>query len=283
MMRKLAPVEFYPEAKCPTFIGFLHRILGGDEELIGFLQRAIGYSLTGDTGEQVLFVLNGTGANGKSTLIRVLQELLGEYGQQTPMETLMVTKSTGVPNDIARLEGARFVAAVEAESGQRLAEAKLKQLTGGDRLAARFLYGEHFEFTPVCKLWLATNKLPEVRGTDEGIWRRFRVIPFNVTIPEAERDRSLPEKLRAELPGILNWALAGCLDWQRNGLCPPAKITDATKAYRDDMDGVAQFVGDCCVMDREADVTVKALYDNYVEWVKQTGKRLSHSGHCDSA
>jgi putative DNA primase/helicase len=202
LMRRLAPVDFDPNAECPTFLAFLEHIFEGDEELIGFLQRAIGYSLTGLTSEQCLFVLVGNGANGKSTLIHVIQDLLGDYAQQTPMDMLMTNRSGNIPNDIARLEGTRFVAATEAEAGQRLAEAKIKQLTGGDRIAARFLNAEFFEFPPQFKLWLATNKLPEVKGTDDGIWRRFRVIPFNVTIPEAERDQGLREKLKAELPGI---------------------------------------------------------------------------------
>jgi putative DNA primase/helicase len=273
LMRKLAPVEFDPKAECPTFLKFLDRIFDGDAELIGFLQRMTGYCLTGDTSEQCLFVLIGTGANGKSTHINVIHRLLGDYAQQTPMETLMVTKSGNVPNDIARLEGARFVAAVEAEAGQRLAEAKLKQLTGGDRLAARFLNAEFFEFIPQFKLVLATNKLPEIKGTDDGIWRRIRLIPFNETIPEAERDRRLAEKLEAESSGILNWALAGCLDWQRNGgLCPPAKVTNATTAYRIEMDMVAQFIDDCCVIDRQVDVTLKALFDGYAEWCHANGE-----------
>jgi putative DNA primase/helicase len=217
-------------------------------------------------------VLIGNGANGKSTLIHVIQDLLGDYAQQTPMDMLMTNRSGNIPNDIARLEGARFVSAVEAEAGQRLAEAKIKQLTGGDRIAARFLNAEFFEFTPQFKLWLATNKLPELKGTDDGIWRRFRVIPFNVTIPEAERDRSLPEKLKAELPGILKWAVKGCLDWQSEGLCPPAKVTNATKAYRAEMDILAQFIEDSCVETRDAETTVKALCDGYVEWCHANGE-----------
>ena len=278
LIRKLAPVEFDPEAECPTFLTFLDRIFARDTELIGFVQRAIGYSLTGRTDEHCLFVLVGNGANGKSTLIHVIQDLLGDYAQQTPMETLMVTRSGGVGNDIARLEGARFVAAMEAEAGQRLAEAKIKQLTGGDKLAARFLYQEHFEFTPQFKLWLATNRLPEVRGMDEGIWRRIRIIPFNVTIPEAERDGSLPEKLKTELPGILNWAVAGCLDWQRGGLRPPDSVTDATKEYRTEMDVVAQFMDDCCVLEPKAEETAKALYDGYTGWCHANGEDPTSKG-----
>jgi putative DNA primase/helicase len=272
LMRRLAPTTFDHAAECPTFLSFLDRIFAGDRELIEFLQRAVGYSLTGRTDEQCLFVLVGNGANGKSTLIRVIQDLLGDYAQQTPMDALMTSKAGGVPNDIARLEGARFVAAVEAEAGQRLAEAKIKQLTGGDKIAARFLYAEHFEFTPQFKLWLATNRLPEVRGMDVGIWRRFRVLPFNVTIPEAERDGSLPDKLKAELPGILNWAIAGCLEWQKGGLRAPASVTDATKDYRDSMDLVMQFVEDCCLQEPGVEAAVAGLYDEYSSWCNANGE-----------
>jgi len=275
LMLRQAPVSSDPAAECPTFLRFLDRIFANDPELIGFLQRAIGYSLTGEVGEQCLFVLVGNGANGKSTLVGVLQDLLGDYAQQTPMETLMVTKSSGVGNDIARLRGARFVAAVEAEAGHRLAEAKIKQLTGGDRVAARFLYKEHFEFEPQFKLWLATNQLPVINETQEAIWRRFRVIPFEVTIPEGERDPALPEKLRAELPGILNWAIEGCFQWQRGGLRPPAKVSNATRAYRVEMDVVAQFIEDCCVEEVRAEETVKALYDSFAQWCHLNGEQAS--------
>jgi putative DNA primase/helicase len=164
------------------------------------------------------------------------------------------------------------VSAVEAEAGQRIAEAKLKQLTGGDRIAARFLYGEHFEFVPQFKLWLATNRYPEVRGTDEGIWRRFRVIPFNVTIPEAERDGQLPDKLRGELSGILNWAIEGCLAWQNGGLQPPAMVTNATKDYRAEMDVMAQFLADECARDRSARVSSPDIYKAYSTWCSDNGE-----------
>jgi putative DNA primase/helicase len=273
LMRKLAPVVFDPDAECPTFLRFLDRVFDGDQGLIEFVQRAIGYSLTGNTDAQCLFVLVGNGANGKSTLIRVIQDLLGDYAQQTPMETLMVSRSGAIPNDVARLEGARFVAATEAEAGQRLAEAKIKQLTGGDKIPARFLYGEIFEFIPQFKLWLATNRLPEVRGTDDGIWRRFQVIPFNVKIPEAERDPGLAEKLRAELSGILNWAVAGCLEWQKGGLRAPQRVGEATKDYRVGMDVVAQFIEDCCVLEPKTEETAKALYDSYTGWCQSNGEQ----------
>jgi putative DNA primase/helicase len=213
LMTKLAPVSYDPQASYPTWEVFLHRIFGGDAALIRFVQKAVGYSLTGSTQEQCLFMLYGTGANGKSTFLNAVNRMLGEYASHTPTETLLINRSNGVRNDLARLQGARFVTAVEAEGRRQLAEAQVKQLTGGDKITARYLYQEHFEFYATFKLWLAVNHKLTIQGTDHAIWRRIRLIPFTVTIPEPERDKGLEEKLRAELPGILRWAVEGCLAW----------------------------------------------------------------------
>src|SRR6185437_6497280 len=268
---KLTQVDFLPGAPCPTWLAFLDRVMNGDRNLIAFLKRAVGYTLTGDTKEQCLFLMLGNGANGKTTFLRIMRALAGDYAQQTPMDTLMVSKNPGVSNDLARLDGTRFVSAVEAEQGKRLAETKIKQMSGGDPIAARYLYGEYFEFIPMFKLWLATNELPRIDGVDEGTWRRIRVIPFEVTIPQEERDGTLPDKLEAELSGILNWAVEGCLEWQRSGLQPPEKVLTATKTYRTDMDMVAQFIEDACVTRRGEKVSAKDLYVGYVEWCRDNG------------
>jgi putative DNA primase/helicase len=270
-LSKITRIDFSSRAECPTWHAFLRRVLNEDRELIAFLKRAIGYTLTGVTDEQCLFVMLGNGANGKTTFLRILRSLVGDYAQQTPMDTLMITKAAGVSNDLARLDGTRFVSAVEAEQGKKLAETKIKQMTGGDPIAARYLYGEFFEFVPMFKLWLATNELPRIDGTDEGTWRRIRVIPFEVTIPPEERDGRLGDKLEAELPGILNWALEGCLEWQRDGLKPPQKVMAATKAYRSDMDLLAQFLEDACVAEAGAKVSAKELYIAYQEWCADNG------------
>ncbi|HLI51013.1 MAG TPA: phage/plasmid primase, P4 family, partial [Thermomicrobiaceae bacterium] len=224
LITKAVNAPYDPTADCPVFLAFLRQIMAGDEEMTGFLQRAIGYSLTGSIREQVAFIAWGAGSNGKSTLFDLLLDLLGDYAMQTPTDTLMAKRQDAIPNDVARLRGARFVAAVETEDGRRLSEPLVKQLTGGDRVTARFMRAEWFEFSPTFKLWLATNHKPVIRGTDHAIWRRIRLIPFTVTIAEADQDKELPAKLRAEMPGILRWAIDGCLSWQRDGLGVPEAV-----------------------------------------------------------
>ncbi|MDR4469061.1 MAG: phage/plasmid primase, P4 family [Nitrospira sp.] len=263
---KSAPVIYEPKACCPTWEKFLSRVFEENAELIRYVQQAIGYSLTGSTQEQVLFVLYGTGANGKSTLLNTVSALLGEYARQTSADTLLVKRGDSISNDIARLQGARFVSAVEAEQGRSLAEALVKRLTGGDKLSARFLYGEYFEFVPSFKLWLGVNHKPNIRGTDEAIWRRIRVIPFAVTIPPEERDKNLGDKLHAELPGILNWAIEGCLDWQQHGLRVPEDVQCATDTYREEMDVLETFLRECCLEDRRSCVSIGGLYAAYATW-----------------
>ena len=273
MLTKLAPVAYDPNAQAPTWEAFLHRIMGGNENLIGFLRRAVGYSLTGDTREQVFFICYGTGANGKSTFLEALSAALGDYAQKTPTETLLTKRGGGIPNDVARLRGARLVTAVEAEEGRHMAESLVKQMTGGDTVAARFLHQEFFEFAPAFKLWLATNHKPIIRGTDYAIWRRIRLIPFTVTIPDAEQDHGLGEKLRAELPGILAWAMRGCLEWQRDGLGTPSEVSQATNAYRKDMDVLGGWIDSCCACAPTAEGRAGELHANYKEWCAASGEQ----------
>jgi putative DNA primase/helicase len=272
LITKLAPVIYDQDATAPTWAGFLERVLP-DAEVRSFVQRAMGYSMTGLTGEQVLFLLWGSGANGKSTFVETIMALLGDYALKTPAETLLAKRDTGIPNDVAALRGARFVAAVESEEGRRLAEVRVKELTGGDTIAARFMRAEWFTFRPVCKLFLATNHKPQVRGTDLAIWRRIRLVPFAVTIPAAERNPSLPEKLRAELPGIMAWAVAGCLEWQAKGLMPPTDVTEATAAYRAEQDVLGAFLDDRCAFGSTYEVTSAALYHAYREWAEAAGEK----------
>jgi putative DNA primase/helicase len=271
---KLAPVEYDPTATCPLFEKFLSRIFACDDELITFVQRAVGYSLTGITSEHVVFFCWGSGANGKTTLVEVLRALFGDYGQQMPAETLLVRRQGGgIPNDVARLRGVRLAAAQETGLGRRLDESLLKRLTGGDTVVARYLFGEFFEFVPSAKLWIATNHKPVVWGTEEAIWRRIPLIPFTVTIPQRDRDGDLPTKLKDELPGILNWAIEGCLAWQqRRGLEPPDVVLGATAEYRREMDVLGTFLDEHCLDDPSGEVSVKDLYEKYSEWCKESGE-----------
>jgi len=277
LITKLAPVTYDANATSPTWDRFLAQIMSGNDGLLRFLQKAVGYALTGDTSEQVIFILHGEGANGKSTFLSTVAAVLGDYARQTPVDTLLASHGTKIPNDLARLNGARFVTAAEAEHGHRMAEGLVKQITGGDKVAARFLYAEFFEFEPTFKVFLATNHKPLIEGTDYAIWRRIRLVPFTVTIPEDEQDKALASKLRQELPGILRWAVEGCLAWQREGLDVPPEVQAATAAYRADTDRVGRFLEDCCVLDPSAQTRAGELHDAYRSWCDANGE------DCESA
>jgi putative DNA primase/helicase len=267
---------YRPHAKCRTWLAFLDRIMAGDIELIGFLQRAIGYTLTGITREQCLFLLHGSGANGKSVLLRVIRLLAGDYGADAAADTFLDRGRRESSNDLARLAQIRFVAASELDEGKHLAEALIKAVTGGEAISARFLYREHFEFTPAFKVWLACNHKPRISGDDNGIWRRIRLVPFRVTIPPAQQDQGLLEKLRLELPGILNWAIAGALAWQEVGLCPPESVTAATQAYRAESDAIGEWLQERCSVRPDASIQAKVLYDDYATFIgDRGGKALS--------
>lgn len=267
LITRLAPVAYDPGASAPLWDAFLDRIMDHRPHLVDFLRRAVGYSLTGDTGEQCFFFDYGCGANGKTTLHETVKRLAGDYALQADFSTFLQKRNEGIPNDIARLDGARFVTSIEADAGRRLAEVVVKQLTGGDTIAARFLHREFFEFRPVCKLWFAANHKPVIRGTDNAIWRRVRLIPFDVTIPEPERDARLGEKLRAELPGILAWAVRGCMEWQAlGGLKPPPEVIAATAAYRVEMDTLSTFLDECCRLAPTASVKSADLWRAWQEW-----------------
>lgn len=270
---KVCPVEYDLLATAPTWKAFLDKIFSGNKDLINFMQKVVGYSLTGSTREQVVFFLYGTGKNGKSTFIDTIRHLLGDYAMQTPTSTLMTKRNEGIPNDIARLKGARFVSAVEAEEGKRLSESLIKQLSGGDMITARFMRAEFFEFKPQFKLLFATNHKPIIRGTDNAIWRRIRLIPFSVTITEDERDPELPSKLLEELPGILNWAVEGCLKWQEEGLGLPNEVATATNEYQVESDILAGFIDDLCTVNPLAKTAKSEFYKEYCSWCEETGER----------
>jgi putative DNA primase/helicase len=273
LITRMVPTIYDRSAECPIWESVLATLFQGDEGLIKFVQKSVGYSLTGDTREQVVFIFHGTGANGKTLVLMVLMDLLGDYATQTPAATLLVKKGDGIPNDIARLAGCRFAAAVETEDGQRLAEGLVKQMTGRDRLVARFLRAEFFEFVPQFKLFLATNHKPRIRGTDHAIWRRIRLVPFAVTIPDAQQDRDLPEKLKAEWPGILAWAVRGCLAWQREGLGTPDAVAQWTQRYREEMDVLGAFIAERCRVEPTLGSRASALYEAYTAWSQRAGER----------
>jgi putative DNA primase/helicase len=277
LITRRVDIDLDLSARAPRWEAFLAEIMAPHPELIPYLQRVAGYALTGSTREEVMFILYGTGANGKSKFLESMRACLGPFCAQTPTETLLVKKEGGIPNDLARLQGIRLVTAVETEDGKRLAEARVKALTGGDTITARFLHQEFFEFIPQFKIFLAVNHKPVVRGTDPGLWRRIHLIPFSVTIPEEQRDRELLEKLRSELPGILAWAVRGCLEWARDGLKPPETVLTATKAYKDEMDVVGDFIEEKCVVSSQASVSAENLRRAFEEWSKANDvPRLSH-------
>jgi P4 family phage/plasmid primase-like protien len=276
---KLAPVRFDPTASCPNWLEFLHMVMGGNQRLVSFLQRAFGCCLTGITSDKAMFILYGaSGDNGKSTMVDVIQLLLGDYAVRTPTETFLRKKDGAIPNDVAKLKGARFVWASENERGSRLSESLIKEMTGGDKLSARFMRGEFFEFYPEFKPWLATNHKPQVRG-DRALWNRLKLIPFHVTIP---KDRQKPRHevmamFRREFSGILNWALEGCLEWQRNGLGVPEEVVTATREYEAEQDTFAMFLEEKCVRAPNARVLSLALYREYKSWAEQYGESpVSH-------
>jgi putative DNA primase/helicase len=286
LITRATPVPYDPDAKCPRWERFLLEVFAGDDELIAFVHRLAGYCLTGDTREHALIVLHGAGANGKSTLVETLRRLLGELATAASFDAFTRARGDRGPrNDLARLRGARLVTASESGEGRRLDEATVKEVTGGDTLAVRFLYGEHFEFQPDFKLWLVSNHRPRVDGDDDAIWRRLRLIPFNVSF-EGREDRTLTNALEHELPGILAWAVRGCLDWQHRGLQPPATVLAATIAYRDDEDTLGAFLAECTTpggQTRAADL--RGLYETWCTANGETpipgnelGKRLAKRG-----
>ncbi len=262
-----------PSGECPLWLSFLDRVTGGDSQLQSFLRRVVGYALTGSTSENALFFLYGSGANGKSVFLSTIAGVLGEYARTAPIEAFIASNSEHHPTDLAGLRGARLVTAVETEDGRRWAESKLKALTGGDRIAARFMRQDFFEFTPQFKLVIAGNHKPGLRTVDEAIRRRFYLLPFSVKILAQERDTELREKLCSEWGGILQWAVSGCIEWQREGLNPPAVVRDATAAYLANEDSVGRWLEERCVADSHYWTSSSSLFSDWRLWCTQAGER----------
>jgi P4 family phage/plasmid primase-like protien len=283
---KISPVRYDQAAECQTWRRFLFEIFNNNEELVGFIRRAVGYSLSGLTREQVFFLLYGTGKNGKSTFLNVLSRLLGDYATHAQMDTFVSRhrNNNGHSEDLARLRGARLVTAIESEESKRLSEGLVKQVTGCDPVTASYKHENSFTYIPIFKLWLAANHKPIIRGTDDGIWRRPLMIPFNVQFEKDPRkvgagkklaDPKLEAKLFAELPGILNWAIEGFQEWDDDGLNPPKIVTDATEQYRQDSDILGQFIEECLTRKDtrgQGGEKAGAIYTRYCQWAEANGE-----------
>ena len=270
---KITNIIFDPEAKAPQWGEFLKTIFNNNNNLIGFIHRAIAYSMTGNTAEQCFFLLYGKGANGKTTFINVIMHLLGDYAKQTPFDTILLKKDGSARNDLAGLFGTRFVSAVEGEQGRKMAESVIKQITGGDTISARKLYQDFFEYKPTYKLWLATNHKPVIQGTDHAIWRRVKLIPFIVQIPDEKQIKDYDQILIQEASGIFNLCVDALEYYYEKGLNIPDEVNNATGEYKDEMDQISNFIKDCCEVDKLNEVYSKDLYQSYMDWCNENGER----------
>lgn len=273
MLSKICNSEYDVSGATPKrWMQFLDEVTDGDKELQKYIQKCVGYSLTGSNREQCSYFLYGMGNNGKSTFLDTISDLVGSYSANVQPETIMMKKwgSDGANSDIARLQSARFVTSEEPTEGVRLNEGLLKQLTGGSKITCRFLYGDEFEYTPEFKIWIATNHKPVIRGTDIGIWRRIKLIPFEVNIPKQKVDKNLKYRLRKEFPQILKWAVDGCMLWQSEGIEDPKCVKDAVKEYKQEMDLLAGFLEQCIEIDYEHGEKISAseLFALYSKWAK---------------
>ena len=274
MITRLAPVEFDPACGPPRlWMRFLSEIFDGNAGLMDFVRRVCGYALCGSVGEQKLFFLHGEGANGKTTFLETLMHVMGDYACRFAAGTLFSYSRAARPATLGELRGRRLAVTGELESGRRLAEAHVKEITGGDRLPGGHTRRTRFDFEPTHTLFVCGNHLPVIRGRDHAMWRRIDLIPFAVTIPEGRQDKGLREKLRAEAPGILNWLMAGCLEWQHMGLAEPAEVTEATCEYRSNMDVLRDFLNERCVIAPDAEVSSAELNRVYGQWCKRNGER----------
>ena len=273
-----------PDASCPRWDAFLDEVFDNSVALTTYVRRTVGYTLTGLVDEHALFFLHGTGANGKTTFLNVVQALMGDYGRTAAPGLLIRRTGEEHPTGLADLYGARFVSSVETGEGQRLDEEKIKWITGGDAIKARRMREDFFEFQPSHKLYLASNHKPIVRGTDEGIWRRLHLAPFMVQFPPERQDPDLTRKLLDELPGIAAWAVAGCREWLNRRLDPPPEVIQATQGYRSEMDVFAQWLADCCVTGDYNSARAGDLLESYREHSGQRttavwlGRRLAEQG-----
>lgn len=273
---QLCNLEYDPDAQCPLWLKTINLFLAEDPDLIGYFQRLCGYALTGVIRDHILPVAYGLGANGKSTMLGTIMDVLGtDYAMKAPPDMLMSKQQEGHPTDRTDLFGKRLVVAIESEMGRRLNETMVKELTGGDKIRARRMREDFWEFDPTHTLLLVTNHKPVIRGTDNGIWRRLRLIPFKVQVTGDKADKAMPEKLRAEFPGILAWCVKGCLDWQAQGLAEPPCVTAATKEYRQEQDVIGAFLEEHTIIASVAKVKSGILYERYKRWAETTGEHVA--------
>ncbi len=265
---KIVDLEYDPNAKAENWTKFLNTIFEGDKEIIQYVQKSIGYSLTGSTKEQCFYMLYGNGANGKSTFLNAIRMITGDYADSLKGSSLMTRyNDDGARGDLAKLQGKRFVVASELNEGQTFDESLIKSITGGDTIPVRFMFREEFSMRPEFKIWIGTNEKPRIRGNNYGIWRRVRLIPFLHTFTDNEKDENFLEKcLVPELPGILNWAVEGCLAWQKDKIKTPEKVLAATDDYKDEMDVIQTFIDDCCVVGERYTAKINDLYSAYCKW-----------------
>jgi putative DNA primase/helicase len=278
LMTKITNAPYDPTAACPHWLAFLDKIFNGDQELISFIQRAVGYSLTGAVVERAFFILWGAGANGKTTFIETIAGLLGDYSQKTAVDTFLQKKfGNTTSTEVASLRGARFVHCAEVNVGSRLDESRIKEITGGDQLSARFMRQDPFNFTPECKVWMSTNHKPQISGTDDAIWSRVKLIPFTVQIPEAEQTPRdvMMETFSRESAGILNWAVKGCVEWKKHKLGSASAMSTATQEYREEEDKLGDFLSTCCEVDpaKQMKVDAQKLYEAYSTFTATNGEQ----------
>jgi putative DNA primase/helicase len=269
-MTKITAVA--PGGACPLWRRFLETVTGDNPGLEKYLQVACGYSLTGLTTEEVLLFLHGRGQNGKSVFIRTVAGALGSYHTTAPVEMFLDSQTDRHPTELAMLRGPRMVTAAETEQGRRWSESRLKTLTGSDKVSARFMRQDFFEFYPQFTLWVFGNHKPGLRSVDKAIARRLRLIPFTTTIPDDERDNDLGAKLKAEWPGILAWMIEGCLTWQREGLVAPHIVSEATNEYLNTEDAIGRWLEECCVRDPSAWTGTADLFSSWKSWAENNGE-----------
>ncbi|TIL72278.1 MAG: hypothetical protein E5Y65_26050 [Mesorhizobium sp.] len=278
-MTKITAVS--PGGECPLWLAFLEKIMGGDTELISYLQRVLGYALTGSTKEHALFFFHGGGGNGKGTFVETAANIMADYHVKSSIDTFTETRNVQHSTNIAGLAGARFITVSETQGGRRWNEGLVKELTGGDALRARKMRQDEFTFQPKGKLTISGQHKPGLRSVDEAMRRRFNLVEFAVTISKKEKDVDLPEKLKAEWPGILKWMIEGCLEWQRIGLSPPEAVLASTDKYLEAEDTMASWIDECCIVEKTAVVASGAMWASWRQWTEHnkefTGSQTAFS------